>query len=253
MKIEKIKKTKSGKYILELDNNEKIKTYDEVILNNNLLFNKDINIVLLNQIDKDNNYYDIYNKTLKYISIKMRSELEIRNYLKKMNASNIDEIINELKRLNVINDKAFLRAFIIDKINLSNNGPYKIKNELLNHNINEEDINSILEQYDDEIFYNKLKKIIDKKYKINKKSLYIFKQKMLLEMFNLGYSKDMINDILNDYGIDNNVIEKEYNKLYIKYSKKYQNEELYYQIKNKLYSKGFTMSEINEQIKKRVD
>ena len=34
---EKIKKTKSGKYILELDNNEKITTYDEVILNNNLL------------------------------------------------------------------------------------------------------------------------------------------------------------------------------------------------------------------------
>ena len=54
MKIEKIKKTKSGKYILELDNNEKITTYDEVILNNNLLFNKEIDCNLFNKIDKEN-------------------------------------------------------------------------------------------------------------------------------------------------------------------------------------------------------
>jgi len=250
MKIEKIKKTKTGKYILELDNKEQIKTYDEVILNNNLLFNKEIDIDLLNKLNLENNYYDIYNKVIKYISIKMRSELEINKYLDKFETDKKDKIIDDLKRMNLINDKAFTKAYITDKINLSLVGPYKIKRELLNHNIEEDIIDNELNNYENNIFYNKIDKLINKKIRLNKnKSINNLKQKIISELLENGYDKTMIIEILNNYNInDDNAIKKEYDILYKKLSKKYKDNELKYQIKNKLYSKGFNLESINQVI-----
>ena len=77
MKIEKIIKTNNGKYKVELDNKEKIVTYDDVIINNNLLYKKEINSEILNKINNDTSYYNIYNKVIKYINIRLRSEKEI--------------------------------------------------------------------------------------------------------------------------------------------------------------------------------
>ena len=43
MKIKKIQKKQNGKYEITLDDNLKIKTYDEIILNNDILFSKELN------------------------------------------------------------------------------------------------------------------------------------------------------------------------------------------------------------------
>ena len=99
LKISKIKKTSSGKYNLILENNEKITTYDDVILKNNLLYNKELNSEELNKVNTDTRYYDIYNKCIKLISTRYRSEKEIIDYL---NKNNIDDekksiIISDLK------------------------------------------------------------------------------------------------------------------------------------------------------------
>ena len=59
MKIEKIQKLKNNKYKIILENNDVINTYDDVILNNNLLFNKDISSELLNQINNQTIYYHL--------------------------------------------------------------------------------------------------------------------------------------------------------------------------------------------------
>ena len=250
MKIEKIKKTKSGKYILELDNNEKIKTYDEVILKNNFLFNKEIDSELLNKLNIENNYYEVYNKVMKFISTKMRSELEINKYLDKLGFKEKEKIINDLKRIKLINDDIYIKAFISDKITLTLNGPYKIKKELLEHNIDEDKIDQELSKIDSEIYYERINKLINKKIKTNKnKSIYLLKQKIVNELIDLGYSKDMILEVLNNFTINEiDIIKKEYDLLYKKLSKKYQGSELQYQIKNKLYSKGFNIENINSVI-----
>ena len=83
MKIEKIQKLKNNKYKIKLDSGDIINTYDDVILNNSLLFNKEIDLELLNKINNETLYYDCYNKTLKFIDKKLRSEKEVKEYLKK--------------------------------------------------------------------------------------------------------------------------------------------------------------------------
>ena len=64
MKIQKIKKLKSGKYKLELEDGTSIQLYDEVILNHNLLFHKEIDSELFSQIDKENSYYYNYEEDI---------------------------------------------------------------------------------------------------------------------------------------------------------------------------------------------
>lgn len=249
MKIEKIKKLSNGKYKIQLENKEVITTYDEVILNENILFKKEIDNELLNKINNQNDYYKIYNKTLKYIMTKIRSEKEINIYLDKQNVEKIDKekIIKKLKDNNMLNDKTYLKAFIADKVRLSSDGKEKIKKQLLEQDIDSKLIDEELEKYDEEI-KEKLEKLINKKIKTYYKySEYIAKQKIKEYFINLGYKIDEIDEVLNKIKIENtDSIKKEYEKQYNKLSKKYKDKELEYKLKNTLYQKGYKIDEINK-------
>ena len=60
-----------------------------------------------------------------------------------------------------------------------------------------------------------------------------------MDFINKGYSKEEILKILDNKDLTNDdLYEKEYKKLYNKYSKKYSGDELEYFIKQKLYQKG---------------
>ena len=68
-------------------------------------------------------------------------------------------------------------------------------------------------------------------------------------MINLGYDYDLIIQKLDYMKGDNNlIIKKEYDRLFRKLCKKYEGEELKYQIKNRLYQKGFSSDDINQII-----
>ena len=249
MKIEKIVKNKNN-YTILFDNGDKIKTYDEVIINNNLLFHKEVNDDILKKIMNDTTYYDSYYKIIKFVNRKLRSEFEINNYIDKLQITNKDKIIKELKNKKIINDNLFIKAFIQDKINLTNDGPIKIKKELLEHNIDEEIINNELEVFLDELKIEKINKVINKMINSNKnKSVYLLKQKIMTNLINMGYLKEDVLFELNKYNLnDDAAIKKEYDLLYKKLSKKYNNEELMFQIKNKLYQKGYSTDSINNII-----
>ena len=249
MKIEKVKKTKSGKYKITFDNKETLSTYDDVILNNGILFKKEIDSDILDKLNIETGYYEIYNKTVNFISRKLRSEKEVKLFLDKTAASSSDKqkIIKKLKEIGLINDKLFASAYVQDRFNLSTDGPYKIASDLRKNDIGDEVINEYISKIDDKDIYEKLSKLIVKKINSNhNKSNYQLKQKIVNEMINLGYSKDMIIEILDD-NLKNNssVINSEYNKLYRKLSNKYDDEELERHIRNKLFQKGFSSDEIN--------
>lgn len=256
MEIKKIKKLKSGKYEITLESNEKIVTYDEVILKNNLLFKKNISLEEIDDINNLNEFYDVYHKTIKYISKKIRSLKEIKEYLKKFNLSikEEEEIIKKLENSNLINDNMYLKAYISDRIYLSNDGPYKIKNELLKNGIKEFLIDEELEKIDREDFVNKLHKLINKKIKSSKTSSYNTKQKIYLELTNLGYSKDMIDECYNDNRDEESFLEKDFNKIYKDVSRKESDvNKLYLKVKQKLYQKGYSLDKIEKIINEKRD
>jgi len=256
MKLNKIIKLKNSKYKIYLDE-ECIITFDEVILENNLLYNKNIDKELYNKILSDTEYYDIYNKVVNYILKKRRSEKEIIKYLGKfdLDTNNVNKIINKLKNVNLINDLEYCRAFVNDKVYLSKNGINKIKIDLLEQNIPIEVIENELKNIDESIINEKLKKIILKKINSNKKySDYHLTQKILNEMINLGYSKSKIlKKITNNLTNNDDILKKEFDKLYNKLSRYFTADELENKLKQKLILKGFKADKVNKLIQEKTE
>ena len=251
MKIDKIKKT-GKRYQITLENGKKITTYEEVILENGLLFHRYINDKLLKKIIEDTNYYKSYNKVLDMINRKLRSEYEIKDYLKKSEIEENDtkEIINNLKKIGLIDDKAYAKAYTNDKVNLSLDGPYKIKRHLEEYKINTEYIEDAICNIDKEIIKKHIEKIIDKKINSNTKyTPYILKQKITLYLVNLGYSREDINEVLDNKNIKSPNLQRQMDKELNKLKKKYSKDKLLYNLRGKLYKKGYTKEEIEEYIK----
>lgn len=253
MKIESIKKTGS-KYKILLDSGQVINTYEEVILNNGLLFHKYVSSNLLEKINEDTNYYKSYNKALDMINRRLRSEKEIEEYLRKseVEENDIKEIVQNLKRIGLIDDRLFAKAYTNDKVNLSTDGPHKIRKYLENNNIKEEYINDAINSIDKEIINQKIDKIITKKINANTKyTPYLLKQKILTYLINLGYSREDITNRLENIKIETRDTTKEMEKIYNKLNKKYKDKELIYKLKSKLYTKGYTKEEIENFITKK--
>ncbi len=198
MKIIKYEKKGNGKYRLYLENNVKIDLYEDVILKNNLLYKKEINEDILNVIDNDNQKFDLYNRAIKYISVRVRSKKEIKDYLFKYTDDSVlvDNTIDKLVNNNLINDNEFARMFINDKFKFTTMGPYMIYQELKRHNINDEIIYKYLNTLDDEDVYEKMNKQIQKIIRSTKKKDGL-RNKIYGNLMRLGYKQEMIIDGIN--------------------------------------------------------
>ena len=252
MRIKNIKKQSNGKYKLKLDNKSTIVTYDSVILNNNLLYDQTLDSNKINKINEENNYFDIYNSVLKYVNKKIRSESEIIDYLKKyeLDLKKKEELISKLKQDGIINDLNYTKAYIHDRMLLSDDGPFKIKENLLKANIDSKIIDEEFAKVDMSLFENKCQKIILKKIKNNTKySSNMLKRKISNELFLMGYSISNIDDYFNNVE-SMEILNKEYNKLYTKLVIKYKDEELQNMLFQKLYNKGFNKEDIWNLMKK---
>lgn len=247
MEIKKFKKLKNNIYEIELDNGSLVKLYDDVIVKYSLLINKKINSKLLDEITKYNTSLDAYYLSLKYISKKLRCEKEIEKYLTKLefNKDVIDKTISKLNKDGYLKHDIYIKSYINDIYNFNNYGPDKIIFNLRELGFNLNEIEPYLEDKD---FRSKAIKIIDKKVKANHKlSNYMLKQNISNYLINLGYPKDIFYDYLDNIKINNkDILVKEASNYIKKYSKKYENKELLYFVKDKLYKKGYNSDEIDE-------
>ncbi len=254
MKILNIKKN-AGKYQIILENNVTLTTNDQVIINQGLLYKKKLSDKEIKKIEEETVYYENYNKVLKLLNTKMRSENEVRKYLKKNGVAKDDgdKMIYSLKEAGLINDMAYAEAYTNDKINLSLDGPLKIKHYLEKENIKEEYIDKALEGFTLDIINERISKVIDKRLRVDSKDTdYIFKQKLSLYLSNLGYYSEDVNRHLDDIKIDNSKLEGEMYKIYNRLKDKYSGYVLKNKLKQKLYAKGFRGSEIEDFIEKAV-
>lgn len=247
MKINKFKKTGKNKYKVIFDNTE-LTLYEDVILKYNLLIKKEIDIEEIDEIILENRNYEVYDMALSYIEFKMRSKKEIIKYLKNKGFEDnlINQTINKLESLGLLNSNSYISAFINDKVNLSNDGPYKIKQALLDLDFNENDIDNYLNKIDNSIWEDKLIKIINKKKNIMKsKSYYMFINKMKNYLYNLGYSKEMIDEKLSNINYESNALNKDFDKCV----KKFKNDKT--KIINSLMRKGYTYEDINSMFSEK--
>lgn len=254
MKIEKYTKLKGNKYSVKIDDIT-IKLYDDVIVKYELLRTKEIDDKLFKELTEYNDKLEAYYKALKYITKKLRTEKEIVKYLEKdYDKKTIDETIERLKKYGYLNKEIYLKCYISDQINLALVGPNKIKKDLVSLGYKEEEIVALIEEIDNDIWFSKIEKIVKKRINSNRNlGNNKLKEKICYDLGNLGFYKWMIEEVLDNCEFKDNssILEKEYNKYYNKLSKKYDGSNLDYQVKIKLFQRGFNSSEIDEFIQSK--
>ena len=202
MKIEKYELTKKNIYNVYLSNGEVLELNGKVITDNELLIKKDIDNELYDKLKRDNTICMLMDTSVKYIDRRLRSINELRDYLKNKEEDTIiiEEVIDKLIDYKYLDDDRFTKAFIKDKLNFTNWGDYIIKNELKRLGVNEEIIYNNISNIDDNIYYERINKIIDKDISINKKYSGIkLKNKIYNHLLTLGYSKEKVISIINNY------------------------------------------------------
>ena len=230
-------------YELQLENYDKLFTYEEVILEYELLLKKEITNSLMNKIIEKNHYYDCYYKALNIIKRSSKTRYEL--YIKLKNDFTeeiVNKVLDSLEKQNYINDKVYASSYLNLEINTTYHGPYRVRRDMENKGIDDAIIDEIMISYTDEIQEEKLKKIINKKVNSNRnKSNSFLLRKLKNELKMDGFNSSIIDNVLSNVKMeDDSVIrEKEYQKLKKKLEKKYNGSELEYKIKEKMIQKGF--------------
>ena len=241
MKIQGYKYLGNSKYKVIIKDVEYI-LYEDIILKYDLL-TKNINEKDLINFLNENKKYEAYYTALKYINIKLRTKKEVKEYLlkKNYNDSNIEYATSRLEQEKYLDERLYAKSYILDAINLKNIGPNKIVMELTNLGIDKNIVLDELFIFNDHLEQEKIYKYIEKSIKKNhNNSSCILKNKIKQNLINLGYNPSIINRCLNEYDIDDNEIyQKELEKVRSKLSKKYTGKELEYKIKQNMYRKGF--------------
>ncbi len=106
--------------------------------------------------DKEYSLEQIKNKILYYINYRIRSEKEVLNKLKSLNASeeNTAVVMDELRQLGLVNDERFISFFVRDYIENKRYGMSRVKMELKNKGFADYLIQDSLAEYLDEEEYD---------------------------------------------------------------------------------------------------
>lgn len=202
MEIVKYIKKGNGNYQIIFDNEKKINIQEDVIIKNNLLYKKEIDNDLLLKIIVENEEYEIYNKCVNYIGVRLRSINEIREYMarKDISLEKQEEVIERLLKNKLLDDSVFARAFIKDKMNFTTMGPYRIELELKKHKIDDKIIKKYINEIDRDMIYDKIDKQINKLIKSNKNKSNL-RNKIYNNLLGLGYSSEMVVSMINKYNL----------------------------------------------------
>lgn len=202
MEIVKYELMKKNIYNVYLSNGEVLELDESVITNNELLLKKRIDNDLYDKLKKDNKICILVNASIKYINVRLRSIKEIKDYLlkKEEDTNLIDEVISRLMKMGYLDDRRFTEAYIKDKLNFTSWGDYKIINELNKLGISSLDIEDNIDLLNDDILNERMRKIIDKDIRTNKKySGLKLKNKIYNHLLTSGYSKEKVISLINSY------------------------------------------------------
>lgn len=202
MEIVKYELMKKNIYNVYLSNGEVLELDESVITNNELLLKKRIDYDLYDKLKRDNKICILVNASIKYINVRLRSIKEIKNYLlkKEDDTDLIDGVISRLMKMGYLDDRRFTEAYIKDKLNFTSWGDYKIINELNKLGISSLDIEDNIDLLNDDILNERMRKIIDKDIRTNKKySGLKLKNKIYNHLLTSGYSKEKVISLINSY------------------------------------------------------
>ena len=200
-KIERQKKNK-GRYSLYSAEKYIMGVSEETLFEFNLVPGKSLTAEDIERISQKETYLAVRDQAWRFLSRRMHSEkeLEIKLINKGYKNNNIEQIIQELREKQYLDDEMFARQVISDEIDFKKSGPMLIKNKLLKKGIEMPLVNSLLEEsYPDELQLTNCEHHAKKKLKsyTNKIDSPI-KNKLGAFLTQKGFTWDIINHVISE-------------------------------------------------------
>jgi regulatory protein len=146
MKIIKVVKKDSKNVAVHLDNNQVLFVNYEIFLKNGLRKNEEISESRFDFLVRENQRFAVKQRAFRYLARRLHSENELRIKLKqkKYNEEIIEEVIDELKKANYLNDLEFAKDFSEENVKNKLWGKNRVRAELIKRGLSKEIISGIL-------------------------------------------------------------------------------------------------------------
>ncbi|WP_423363143.1 RecX family transcriptional regulator [Mycoplasma sp. P36-A1] len=247
-KIKSLSKTKRF-YKLEIENHETIIVNEDDIFEFKLYKDQEISSTDYEILKEKGIYYQVLEYAVditskRFITSKMlQDKLENKQYDKDI----IIQVVQYLKKIKLLDDKAFQESYIAQKVR-EGYGPLYIKNKLYEKGINTNI--KLTEQQQKEILE---KKYVSGFYKSKNKREYNqkFINKMKTQGFDMSIIKQTLYQIDEEEDLEN--LDKDARQLYKKYANKYTGYKLKSNIYAKLYQKGYDKNSILQKIEELIE
>ncbi len=151
--IIRINKGKGPFYEVATSEGETLRVSEDLLVRFRLLKGKELSEEELKEIKKSAGFDLGLQQAMNYISYQLRSEMEVRTYLKdkEIEKQDRDLVVERLKELNLIDDKNYGESYIRTQVRMSDKGPVVISQQLRKKGLKNPVIQEVLPLYTEEM------------------------------------------------------------------------------------------------------
>ncbi len=208
MKVSKIVKKDAKNVAVYCDNDEVLFLSVDICFKSGLKNNDEISDERFSSLIKENRLFHIKQRAFRYLDRRQHSISELRIKLKQKGYETelINQVLDDLKQKNYLDDTKFAEMFVEEKIKLKLWSEQKLRSELIKRGINSEIISDVLRnKISEEDKLNNALIIASKKYdtlrnrNVDKD---VIKRKLITFLNSRGYNYDVIKEVCEELIIE---------------------------------------------------
>ncbi|MFV0559146.1 MAG: recombination regulator RecX [Enterococcus sp.] len=254
--VQRISKGKGPFYQVDLTTGEKIQVSEDVLIKYRLLKGQELTEDSLAEIKKNSSYDFGLQQAMNYISYQLRSEKDVRTYLKEkeIHLEDRNNIVTRLKELDLINDQVYGDSFVRTQMRLSDKGPNYLAQQLKKKGLKEHVISQALTFYEEELQLEIATHTAEKTFnKTHGKSYKETINKVRQTLMKKGFTSETISNALEqatfeqDSDSEEDALTIQGEKLWRK-NARFEPAKRRQKVKQSLYQKGFQLDAIQQFI-----
>lgn len=259
--VTRISKGKGPFYQVDLSEGDSLKVSEDVLVRYRLLKGQELTEETIEKIKKSSGFDFGFQQALNYLSYQLRSEKDIRTYLKEKEIELDDrhKIVERLKKLDLIDDLVYGESFVRTHMRLGDKGPKKLAQQLQQKGLKPEIIEQALLQYPTEEQIANACRFADKLFHKNHgKSQKDLFRKIQQNLISKGFTQEVIQKALaslpqeSDQELEYEFLVTQGEKLWRK-NARFDPQKRNLKIKQSLYQKGFDIDMIQRFITEKEE
>ncbi|MGP5430741.1 recombination regulator RecX [Enterococcus malodoratus] len=255
--VVKISQGRGPYYQVEFSNGDKLRLSEDTVVRHRLLKGQELDEKTLDEIKQESKEDLGFQLALNYLSYQLRTEKEIRTYLKdkEIEGSDRQKIVARLKEMNLVNDLVYGESYVRTQMRLGDKGPRVLQQKLKQKGLKDEDIQQALYLYESEeqfqVALHTAQKALRKFHHSSQREV---QQKIQQLLMTKGFNSDTSKNVLAEIDFSD-IQEQESDALTLQGDKLWRKNQRFepakrkQKVKQSLYQKGFQFDQIDAFIR----